>query len=168
MGSNLDETTDKDLNVNVLSSKSSYLAWATFYSLVHLGICYYLYVVKPAIFSDAYTLAVIALLVGPFFYFLDLYLRQIFWPYWWKMRQRGGLPPRAMRKHPYDFEIKVGGLVLFAALSGIVTAMVFIWFEEYSHLRAWGGAVVMSVVGAPFVCIGFYQTYFVWEGHPDA
>ncbi|WP_227268231.1 hypothetical protein [Roseobacter weihaiensis] len=162
----LSDIPDEELSPQVLSSKRRYLFWAAAYSIMHLSLCYYLYVIEPPVFSVGYNRAVAALIIGPFFCPLDLYLRQIFWPYWKEMRRRGGLPPKEKRKHPYDFELKVACWPVFSAALGVLAAVVFLWFEHYSHLRAWPAAAVGTVVFSPIISIGFYHSYFVWKG-PD-
>lgn len=156
---------DEELSPQVLSSKRIYLFWAAAYSIVHLSLCYYLYVIRPPVFSTGYNSAVAALIVGPFFYLPDLYLRQIWWPYWREMKRRGGIPAQADRKHPYDLETKLRALIFFFATGlSLTNAVAFLWFDYFSDLNAWGGTVIATVALCPVMTLGCYHTYFIWKG----
>jgi hypothetical protein len=167
MQPDLSQIPTAELSPRVLSSKRAYLGWAFLYSAIHLSLCGYLLLIRPPTFSPEYNWAVAALIAGPFFYLPDLYLRQIWWPYRQEMKRRGGVPPRDQRKHPYDLEVKLLGLVLFfAAIAGLVASIRFIWFASLMHYR-WATSLVLTLFTVPWCLIGFYHTYFIWKGRTD-
>jgi hypothetical protein len=155
---------DEELSPEVLSSKHSYLFFATLYSLTHLGICAFLFLVSPEYYPSLHKFLIWVLIVSPFLIFFDLYYRQIWVPYRTEMQRRSNVPPSKLGKHPYKFGRIAVGLSILSITNATLAAMVFLWGDELSGSRAYTRVVFGLIILPPAEYISLYHSFFIWKG----
>ena len=155
------EPTEKVLSPKLLSSTSRYFFWAILYSALHLFFYYHLFLSHGPYNSTTRTLLLLGVLLGPCFYFNDLYLRQIWWPYRTEMLRWGGIPAPRTRIHPYDLKRKTLGLPLMApGMSAVLVAIQIPGNESFSHTRNFWLFLPTIFLLAPAFCFGIYYSCF--------
>ncbi len=155
---------DEELSPEVLSSKRSYLFFATLYSLTHLGICAFLFLSAPEYYHSLHKFLIWVLIVSPFLILFDLYHRQIWVPYGTEMQRRSNVPPPKLRKHPYKYGRIAVGLSILSIGNANLAAIVFLWGDELSGSQGYARVVFGLIVFPPAEYFALYHSFFIWKG----
>ncbi len=156
---------EDDLHPLALANKKRFLFWVLFYSLIHIVVCRHLFVVAPPVGSTSYAVVVAWVLVGPAFYFTDLYLRQVWWPYKKEMARLGlELPNFNDQRHPYNVYQKVFGTMFAGPLLFAIGSSMQIWGgETIASTRMYPFLLPIVYLGTPAICFAIYHSCLYYK-----
>ncbi|QJF51102.1 hypothetical protein [Roseobacter ponti] len=149
------------LTPSKLSSKRRYIVWSVLYSLLHVYVLLIVKISAPEANPELYKVATVVLFAGPSFYFLDIYFRQIWFPFRRAVAARKISASESVFCNVYNWKEYFFKMFGFGVALGLLTSMYVFGVEKYSDTRGWFAAVLLSYITVPANFAWFYKHFFV-------